>query len=65
VIYTELKMGIKRLLLCKKKLNLYKTELSRKKCKHKKQKMENEQEEEEMNLGDKKMVGIYEIWAYY
>ena len=27
--------------------------------------MENEQEEEELNLGDKKMVGIYEIWAYY
>jgi hypothetical protein len=29
------------------------------------QKVEKEQEEEEMNLDDKKMVGIDEIWAYY
>jgi len=27
--------------------------------------MENEQVEEEMNLGDKKMLGIDEILAYY
>ena len=27
--------------------------------------MENEEVEEEMNLGDKKMLGIDEIWAYY
>jgi hypothetical protein len=27
--------------------------------------MENEQVEEEMKLGDKKMVGIDETWAYY
>jgi hypothetical protein len=30
-MYTELKMGIKRLLVSKNKLNLFKTELSRKK----------------------------------
>jgi len=27
--------------------------------------MENEQVEEEMNLGDKKMLGLDEIWNYY
>jgi len=27
--------------------------------------MENEQVEEGMKLGDKKMVGIDEIWVYY
>jgi len=27
--------------------------------------MENEEVEEEMDLGDKKMLGIDEIWAYY
>ena len=29
------------------------------------QKMENEKVEEEMNLGDKKMLRVDEIWAYY
>jgi hypothetical protein len=32
---------------------------------YKKEKIGNEQVEEGMNLGDKKMVGIDEIWAYY
>jgi len=36
-----------------------------KKCKYKKQKIENEQVEEQMNLGDMKMLGVDEIWAYY
>jgi len=27
--------------------------------------MENEQVEEEMNLRDKKVLGVDEIWAYY
>jgi len=27
--------------------------------------MENEKVEEQMNLGDKEMLGIDEIWAYY
>ena len=27
--------------------------------------MENEQVEEEMNVGDKKMLGLDEIWNYY
>ena len=29
------------------------------------QKMEKEQVEGEMNVGDKKMEGIFGIWAYY
>ena len=30
-MYTDLKMGIKRIVVCNNKLNLYRTELSRKK----------------------------------
>jgi len=64
-MYTELKIGIKRIIVCTNKLNLYNTGLSKKKCKYKMQKMENEKVEEEMNLGDKKMLRVDEIWAYY
>jgi len=61
VMYTELKMGIKRIVICNDKLNLSKQVYQEKKCKYKNQKMENEQEEEEMNSGEKKILGIDEI----
>jgi len=64
-MYSEWKMGVKMIVVCNNKLNLYKTRLSKKKCKYKKLKMENEQVEEEMNVGDKKMLGLDEIWDYY
>jgi hypothetical protein len=42
-----------------------KQDCQEKKGTYKKQKMENQQLEEQTNLGDKKMLGIDEILAFY
>jgi hypothetical protein len=60
VMYTDMKVDIKRIVICKNKLNFYKTGLSRKK-----QKMEKEEVEGETNLRNRKMLGIDVICAYY
>ena len=58
-------MGIKRIIFVTINWFCTKQDYQEKKCKYKKQKMENEQVEEEMNLRDKKVLGVDEIWAYY
>jgi hypothetical protein len=56
-------MDIKRMVVCKIKLNFYKTGLSQERV-NIKSKNGKEEIEGEMNLGDKKMEGINVIWVY-